>query len=234
MDDQPLPPDPSEWSQLQQYAGQRGTRRGRASGWQHRFTGFDYLYRYNEVNLNGDPARVIRRLSVDFASHEVDHINRVGFEYQGDYSERTWAHTTFGYRIENENGFVGDVNFPPRLRPAIESGRLRATAVHLRQAVGDRGRAFRSQQRIRQYGRAAGCADSAGVARRRIVFWNALAFFLCHRIQGAALLKRRLPEPRYLRLRILICKPERTRAFEAGIRAEIACGAMGVERNLLQ
>jgi outer membrane receptor protein involved in Fe transport len=32
-------------------------------------------------------------------------------EYQGDYSERSWAHTTLGYRVENENGFVGDVNF---------------------------------------------------------------------------------------------------------------------------
>jgi len=40
-----------------------------------------------------------------------DRINRAGLEYQGDFSERTWAHTTFGYRFENENGFVGDVNF---------------------------------------------------------------------------------------------------------------------------
>jgi outer membrane receptor protein involved in Fe transport len=37
----------------------------------------------------------------------------VGVEYQGDYSERPWAHTTFGYRIENENGVVGDLLFPP-------------------------------------------------------------------------------------------------------------------------
>ena len=49
----------------------------------------------------------------DFPSHEYDHINRVGFEYQGDYSERTWAHSTFGYRIENENGTVGDLFYPP-------------------------------------------------------------------------------------------------------------------------
>jgi len=76
------------------------------SGWQHHFTGFDYVYRYNELNVNGDPARVF-----DFPSHEVDHINRAGFEYQGDYSERNWAHTTFGYRVENENGFVGNVDY---------------------------------------------------------------------------------------------------------------------------
>jgi outer membrane receptor protein involved in Fe transport len=41
----------------------------------------------------------------------------VGFEYQGDYSERTSArfaaHTTFGYRIENETGVVSDMDLPP-------------------------------------------------------------------------------------------------------------------------
>ena len=41
----------------------------------------------------------------------MDHINRAGFEYQGDYSERSWAHTTFGYRVENENGFVGNLDY---------------------------------------------------------------------------------------------------------------------------
>jgi vitamin B12 transporter len=101
-----LPPDPSEWSQLNSLLSSAELAVAAPSGWQHRFSAFDYLYRYNELNLNGDPARVD-----DFQSHEVDRINRLGFEYQGDYSERSWAHTTFGYRIENENGFVGDVNF---------------------------------------------------------------------------------------------------------------------------
>jgi vitamin B12 transporter len=100
------PPDPSEWSQLNNLLGSVELTVAAPNGWQHRFTGFDYLYRYNELNVNGDPARVF-----DGPSHEVDHINRGGFEYQGDYSEGTRAHTTFGYRVENENGFVGDVNF---------------------------------------------------------------------------------------------------------------------------
>jgi vitamin B12 transporter len=103
---QPLPPDPTEWSQYNNLLGSVELAVAEPSGWQCHFTGFDYLYRYNELNLNGDPNRID-----DFQSHEVDRINRVGFEYQGDYSERTWAHTTFGYRIENENGFVGDVNY---------------------------------------------------------------------------------------------------------------------------
>ncbi len=100
------PPDPDEWSHYNNLLGNVELAVAAPNGWQHHFSGFDYLYRYNELNVNGDPDRID-----DFPSHEVDRINRVGFEYQGDYSERTWAHTTFGYRIENENGFVGDVNY---------------------------------------------------------------------------------------------------------------------------
>ena len=81
-------------------------------GWQHRVTASDYLYRYNEQNPNGDPARVDEGGNlIDYPTLEVDDINRLAFEYQGDYSERTWAHTTFGYRVENENGSVGDLEY---------------------------------------------------------------------------------------------------------------------------
>jgi len=108
----PLQPDPHDWSQLNNLLGSAELNIAAPNGWQHRVTGFDYLYRYNELNVNGDPNRVSPLFGqFDFPSHEVDHINRAGFEYQGDYSERTWAHTTFGYRIENENGFVGDVSY---------------------------------------------------------------------------------------------------------------------------
>jgi outer membrane cobalamin receptor len=109
---EPLPPDPAEWSQYNNLLGSVELAVAAPNGWQHRFTGFDYLYRYNELNVNGDFSRVDSFGDpIDFPSHEVDRINRAGFEYQGDYSERTWAHTTFGYRVENENGYVGDVNF---------------------------------------------------------------------------------------------------------------------------
>jgi vitamin B12 transporter len=111
----PLQPDPNDWSQLNNLLGSVELSVNLPSGWQHRFTGFDYLYRYNELNVNGDAARVDPFGDpIDFASHEVDHINRVGFEYQGDHSERSWAHTTFGYRAENENGFVGNIEYGPQ------------------------------------------------------------------------------------------------------------------------
>jgi vitamin B12 transporter len=109
-----MPPDPSEWAQLNSLLGSVELAVATPSGWQHRLTAFDYLYRYNDVNLNGDPARISPLYGqIDFPDHEYDHINRVGFEYQGDYSERSWAHTTFGYRLENENGVVGDLDYPP-------------------------------------------------------------------------------------------------------------------------
>ena len=111
----PLQPDPGDWSQLNSLLGSLELAVASPSGWQHRFSGFDYLYRYNELNVNGDPNRVSPLFGqFDFPSHEVDDINRGGFEYQGDYSERIWAHTTFGYRIENENGFVGDIIYGPQ------------------------------------------------------------------------------------------------------------------------
>jgi len=59
------------------------------------------------VNLTGDPARVD-----DFPTHASDHINRAGFEYQGNYVERSWAQTTVGYRFEDENGIIGDLAVP--------------------------------------------------------------------------------------------------------------------------
>ena len=108
----PLQPNPIDW--LASFDGILGSVElmvAAPQGWQHRLTGFDYVYRYNDLDP-GDPARVnTAGESIDYPSHEVDHINRAGFEYQGDYSERSWAHTTFGYRVENENGFVGDLDY---------------------------------------------------------------------------------------------------------------------------
>ncbi|HEX8814974.1 MAG TPA: TonB-dependent receptor [Terriglobales bacterium] len=109
-----IPPNPDAWSQLKSLLGSLQLTVNAPSGWQHRLTGFDYNYQYTDVD-QGDPARLDAfGDQFDLPSHEVDHINRVGFEYQGDYSERSWTHTTFGYRLENENGFIGDLDYPPQ------------------------------------------------------------------------------------------------------------------------
>ncbi len=102
------PPDPSEHKQLNNFLGSTELTITQPSGWQHRFTGFDYNYRYQDINLTGDSARLD-----DFMAHASDHINRAGFEYQGDYLEQNWGHTTFGYRFEDENGVIGDLDYPP-------------------------------------------------------------------------------------------------------------------------
>ncbi len=84
------------------------------SRWQHRLTGFEYNHR----TLNEDDVMEPERVSpafgnIDFPFHSIADINRAGFEYQGDYAERTWAQTTVGYQFEDENGFVGDLDSPP-------------------------------------------------------------------------------------------------------------------------
>jgi len=109
-----LPPDPHEWSQLNNLIGSVQLNIDTPTGWQHSFSGFDYHYQYADVNLIGDSARVeADGFQFDFPSHADDHINRVGFEYQGSYLERSWAETTFGYRVEDENGIIGDLDYPP-------------------------------------------------------------------------------------------------------------------------
>jgi len=106
-----LPPDPNERKQLNNLLGSAELTVSGPSGWQHHFTSFDYNYRYQDVNLTGDPARL-----GDFPTRASDHINRAGFEYQGDYLERSWARTTVGYRFEDENGVIGDLDYPPSTR----------------------------------------------------------------------------------------------------------------------
>jgi vitamin B12 transporter len=103
-----LAPDPSESSHLNTLLGSVELAMAAPSGWQHRLTGFDYLYRYTDTNLNSNPDSYD-----DFPDTYNTHVNRIGFQYQGDYSERSWAHTTFGYLIESENGVVNDLDFPP-------------------------------------------------------------------------------------------------------------------------
>ncbi len=107
-----LAPDSSESAHLNNILGSVELTVAAPSGWQHRFTVFDSLYRYTDSNLN-PPAD-----SYDnYTDLYLTRINRVGSEYQGDYSERNSAsfstHSTFGYRIESENGVVSDQNSPP-------------------------------------------------------------------------------------------------------------------------
>ncbi len=101
--------------------------------WQNRFTGFEYHHQRENLDTLIDPGH-----RGDFLTHGIADTNRAGFDYQGDYQERTWSRTTFGYEFEDENGFVGDLDYPPlvhglRLNHAVFAQQLltlgRLTAV---------------------------------------------------------------------------------------------------------
>jgi len=211
----PNPPDPNEWKQLNNLLGSVELSVTGPSGWQHRFTGFDYNYRYQDVNLNGDAARVD-----DFATHARDHINRAGFEYQGDYSERSWAHTTFGYRFEDENGVVGDLAY----LTATSGFRLNNDAYAQQQIVWGRLSAIAGARFVHdsKFG-------NVGVPRvaltlvalrggqvfsgTRFRFSYATGFKEPRLEETFAGLPFSTPNP--------ALKPERTRAFEAGIQQNL-------------
>jgi outer membrane cobalamin receptor len=104
------PPDFDAWARQNNLLGSVQLIVTGPSRWQHRFTGYEYNHRRTNVDTFSDPNR-----RGDFISNGLTNVNRAGFEYQGDYQERTWARSTVGYEFEDENGFIGDLNFPPLL-----------------------------------------------------------------------------------------------------------------------
>lgn len=84
------------------------------SRWQQHLSGFEYHHHRSELDTFQDPGRVSPTFGpIDFPFSDFSNLNRAGLEYQGEYWERSWARTTFGYRFEDENGFVGDLTLPP-------------------------------------------------------------------------------------------------------------------------
>jgi len=112
---QPLiPPDMEQRARQNNLLGSAELTLAGPSRWQHRFTGFEYHHkRLNEDDVM-EPARVSPAFgNIDFPFHILTDMNRAGFEYEGNYLERTWAHTIVGYQFEDENGFIGDLDSPP-------------------------------------------------------------------------------------------------------------------------
>jgi vitamin B12 transporter len=108
-----LPPDMDEHARQNNFlaSAELALTSGR---WQHRFTGFEYHHRRLNIDTVQEPGRVSPSYgNIDYPFSDFANINRAGFEYQGEYDERSWARTTFGYHFEDENGFVGDLTAPP-------------------------------------------------------------------------------------------------------------------------
>jgi vitamin B12 transporter len=101
----PLPPKTNERARQNNLLASAELTIAGPSRWQHRFTGFDYSHRRLNQNDVVDPNRVSPFGEMDFVYRDYLDANRAGFEYQGDYTERSWAHTTAGYEFEDENAF---------------------------------------------------------------------------------------------------------------------------------
>jgi len=102
----PLPPETNERARQNNMLTSAELTIAGPSRWQHRFTGFEYNHRTLNQNDVIDPNRVSPFGELDFIYRNTFHANRAGFEYQGDYTERSWAHTTVGYQFEDENAYL--------------------------------------------------------------------------------------------------------------------------------
>ena len=75
--------------------------------WTHHLTAFEYNLKTTNYDTGISPENTpFGTLNTPFEA--LVNINRAGFDYQGDYIERSWAHTTIGYEFEDENGSVND------------------------------------------------------------------------------------------------------------------------------
>ncbi len=71
--------------------------------WTNHFTGFEYNYRTISFDDGASTQNTpFGPINTQFLA--LVNINRAGFDYQGDYVERSWAQTTFGYEFEDEAG----------------------------------------------------------------------------------------------------------------------------------
>jgi outer membrane cobalamin receptor len=103
-----IPPDDNQFARQNNLLGSLELDINRPSGWQHRFVGYDYSHQRDNVNGTSPD----RADAFDTAFHSISDINRSGFEYEANYLQRSWAQSTFGYEVEDENGFVGTFDSP--------------------------------------------------------------------------------------------------------------------------
>jgi outer membrane cobalamin receptor len=125
----PLPPKTNERARQNNLLGSAELTIAGPSRWQHRFTGFDYSHHRLNQNDVVDPNRLSPFGEMDFVYRDTLDVNRAGFEYQGDYTERSWAHTTVGYEFEDENAFSNALhglrlNHAAYVQQLVQFGRL--------------------------------------------------------------------------------------------------------------
>ena len=79
--------------------------------WEHHFTGYEFNLKTYNVDGAADPGEQTPFGLVNTPFQQFVNINRAGFEYQGNYVERSWAQMVVGYQFEDENGAVNDPTY---------------------------------------------------------------------------------------------------------------------------
>jgi vitamin B12 transporter len=99
------------------------------SHWEHHFSGYEYNHRtLNEDTLPDRGCDVTVFNFTDCFFLDLEHVNRAGFHYQGDYMPLNWAQTTVGYEFEDENGdfnsqfLTTDINGNPIIGVSLTHG----------------------------------------------------------------------------------------------------------------
>ena len=116
-----FPPDADQFARDNNLLASAELSINAASRWHHDLTGFEYSLRRANTDTLAEPARAG---AFDFPFDAITRINRAGFNYQGDYTERSWARTTFGYEFEDEHGVTGN------LPASVSTGIRRNHAVY--------------------------------------------------------------------------------------------------------
>src|ERR1700688_4322314 len=117
-----LLPDPEQRTRANDFLAGADLLISAPARWHHRLTGYEYNHRrLNEddtADQSGFPNGGCDNTNFFFYDcpfMNIAHINRAGFQYQGDYTPRSWAQTAIGYEFEDENGrfFTDSKSFNP-------------------------------------------------------------------------------------------------------------------------
>lgn len=80
--------------------------------WEHRFRGYEYSHKLFSQDLVADRGcDFLLGIFFDCPFQTLSKFNHAGFEYQGEYTERSWARSVFGYVFEDEHGDLRDLLF---------------------------------------------------------------------------------------------------------------------------
>jgi len=100
--------------------------------WMQHFTGFEFNLKTTNLDTGVSPENTPYG-TINTPFEALVNINRAGFDYQGDYLERSWAQTTVGYEFEDENGSVNDPI--PALYASYGQGLRLNEAAYVQQAL---------------------------------------------------------------------------------------------------